>query len=159
MADTNNDEQKYLTKEGYENLKKELEELTTVKRRELAEKLQHAISQGDLSENAEYQEAKEEQAFLEGRIRELETVLASATIIAGGRGSTVKIGSTVSLERGSSKKPQSFTIVGVQEADPLAQKISHQSPLGAALLGRRSGETVSVNTPNGVVKWKIKSVK
>jgi len=158
MVDTN-DEQKYLTKEGYETLKRELEELTTVKRRELAEKLQHAIGQGDLSENAEYQEAKEEQAFLEGRIRELESTLSSATIISGGKGSTVRIGSTVALERGSSKKPVNYTIVGVEEADPMVSKISHQSPLGSALLGRRAGEAVDVNTPRGVVKWKIKAVK
>ena len=160
--DIQNEEGIYLTREGQKKLEEELEMLTTTKRHELAEKLQHAIAQGDLSENAEYQEAKEEQAFLEGRIREIEETLKSATIISGsgGKGSAVRIGSTVELERADRKKGKAtYTIVGVEEANPFEQRISHQSPLGQALLGHRTGETVEVSTPNGPAKWKIKKTK
>lgn len=160
--DIQNDDGIYLTKEGQKKLEEELEELTTTKRHEIAEKLQHAIAQGDLSENAEYQEAKEEQAFVEGRIREVEETLKSATIISSSakNSSAVRIGSTVDLERADRKKGNAtYTIVGVEEADPFEQRISHQSPLGQALLGRRTGEVVEVNTPNGTAKWKIKKTK
>jgi len=154
------DDNKYLTKQGLKKLQEELAELTTTKRQELAEKLQHAIGQGDLSENAEYQEAKEEQAFLEGRVREVENILSKAIIIESGRkSSTVKIGSTVEIERVGAKRKETFTIVGAEEADPFEGRISHQSPLGMALIGHRAGDTVSAATPAGPAKWKLKKLK
>ena len=160
MAEETTNEGIYLTKAGQEKLQKELEDLTTTKRHEIAEKLQHAIAQGDLSENAEYAEAKEEQAFVEGRVREIEETLKGATIIStGAKGSSVRVGSTVDLERVGKKTKATYTIVGVEEADPFEQRISHQSPLGMALVGHRSGEIVEVSTPNGMVKWKIKKTK
>ena len=160
MADKESTTGTYLTKEGKKKLEQELEELTTTRRHELAEKLQHAIAQGDLSENAEYAEAKEEQAFLEGRIREIEETLLTATIISSGKSSTVRIGSTVSLERADRKKDSAtYTIVGTEESDPLDGKISHHSPLGQALIGGKAGDVVEVNTPGGAAKWKIKKIK
>ena len=134
----------YVTKGGLENMKQELQGLKR-QRHTLAEKLQRAISAGDLSENADYQEAKEEQAFLEGRISDLEQSIASAVVIEERRGgSTVRVGSTIVVERiGAGRKKETiFTIVGSGEADPGGGKISHISPLGAALLGRKSGDKV-----------------
>lgn len=158
MADTEN----YITKEGLEKIKAELEELKTVRRRELAEKLQRAIAEGDLSENAEYQEAKEEQAFLEGRIVELEELTSTAVVIDSKKGGgTVKIGSTVMVERAKkgSKKKMIVTIVGSEETDPNEGKISHVSPVGSALLGKRPGDCMDITTPGGKTTWCIISVK
>lgn len=150
----------YLTKEGKTKLEAELEELSTTKRHEISEKLRHAIAQGDLSENAEYAEAKEEQAFLEGRIREIEEALANATIISGGKSTTVRIGSTVDIERTDRKKEKvTYTIVGTEEANPFEGLISHHSPLGLGLIGNRTGDIIEINTPNGPAKWKIKKIK
>lgn len=159
MVDTK--EGKYLTKKGVAQLKQELEELTGVKRKETSQKLQHAIGQGDLSENAEYAEAKEEQAFLEGRIHEIEETLANAKIIGSVKehGSGVRIGSTVDLENIGAKRKTTFTIVGTEETNPQEGRISHHSPLGQALLGHKTGEVVEVSTPSGIAKWKIKKVK
>src|SRR3989344_4521912 len=150
----------YVTREGLERLKREYEELKTTKSRELAEKLQRAISAGDLSENADYQEAKEEQAFLEGRIAELEEAIASAEIIeeqTGGASAIVKVGSTVLAERrgkGAHWKG-AFMIVGTEETSPEEGKISHVSPLGAALIGKRIGDEVKIMTPQGAATWRI----
>ena len=150
----------YVTKEGLVRLKQEFEELKTVKRKELAEKLQRATAYGDLSENAEYHEAKEDQAFIEGRIAELETMMEQAEIIAPHSGGEVAIGSTVVVEREDQRsKQQVFTIVGFEEARPEEGKISNDSPVGKALLGYKPGQVVEVMTPVGKVKWRIVAVR
>ena len=126
------------------------------RRKELTEKLQRAISFGDLSENAEYQEAKEEQAFIEGRIVELEAMVEQAEIISPQKnGGAIGIGSTVVVEReGARNKPKTFTIVGGEEGQPEEGRISNESPLGSALLGAKKGEEVEVATP--IVRYKCK---
>ena len=150
----------YVTKEGLVRLKKEFQELKTVKRKELAEKLQRATAHGDLSENAEYHEAKEEQAFMEGRIAELEVMVEQAEIIAPHSGGEVAIGSTVVVEREDQRlKQQVFIIVGFEEARPEEGKISNDSPVGKALLGYKPGHVVEVMTPVGKVKWRIVAVR
>ncbi len=153
-------EEKFLTEEGAADLRRELEELKTVKRPQLAAKLKEAISQGDLSENADYHDAKEQQAFLEGRIQYLETLLYSATIVSdnGKKTATVGIGSEVTVEE-SGEPPEKFIIVGAAEANPREGKISHESPLGRALMGRKVGDKVKVEAPAGQLTFKIKSIK
>jgi transcription elongation factor GreA len=145
----------FLTPTGATKLKAELEELTSSKRREIAQRLRDAIKMGDLSENADYIMAKEEQAFLEGRIQELETVLRTATIITDeGRSDMVRVGSTVTVQE-KGQDPEKFMLVGAKEAEPRHGKISNESPIGKALLGRRMGETASAETPGGVIQFKI----
>mgnify|MGYP001588341339 CR=1 FL=1 len=148
----------YFSEEGLEKLKQELEELKTVKRKEIAARLEHAKSLGDLSENAEYQEAKEEQSLLENRIAELEDALRNAVIIQkGGRSDVVEVGSTVKVE--SARGEEVFTIVGSEEANPAENKISNESPLGQAFLGHRAGDRVEVKTPGGSVEYTIREVR
>ena len=150
------EERVYLTKEGAKELRKELEFLSTVKRTELAERLRHAIQQGDLSENADYQAAKEEQGFLEGRIQEIQATLRLATIIDESAGGTkVRIGSHVSVLEAGSNVPETYHIVGSAEADPGNGKVSHDSPLGRALIGHSVGDTVQVKAPVGVIAFEI----
>jgi len=155
---------KYLTRESLEKLKKELDYLRTEKRKEIGEKLKVAISFGDLSENAAYQQAKEEQSFLEGRILELEILLKNAEIIEKNHHTGwVQIGSVVFLhnlaaKKGLFKKPEKFEIVGAAEADPLAGKISVESPIGKALLNKPKGTIVEIETPRGKVKYKIAKI-
>ena len=153
---------KYITKEGLEKLKQELDYLKTTKRKEIAERLKQAIAFGDLSENAAYHEAKEAQAFMEGRILELEEIVRNAVIISNGKNKdAVNIGSTVALEMVACDKKEKFkfTIVGMQEANPSEGKISNESPLGKALLGRKKDETVEVDTPTGKIKYKILKIE
>jgi transcription elongation factor GreA len=147
----------FLTKEGLEKFKKELKELKTVKRKEIAKKIEEAIELGDLSENAEYSSVKDEQAFTEARIAELENIIRNVTIIEESKGSEqVDLGSTVIVEReGVTKK---FFIVGSHEVDPVQGKISNESPLGRAFLGKRKGDIVEVEVPAGKMKFKIISV-
>ncbi len=147
----------YFSPEGLAKLKKELEYLKNVKRKEIAECLQKAASYGDLSENAEYQDAKEEQAFIEGRILELEKTINSAVIASNKKGTKmVNIGSTVVLaDAKNNSSKQKFTIVGGGEADPLKGKISLDSPLGQALLNQHEGAIVEVETPQGKIKYRI----
>ena len=155
------DQVKYLTKEGFEKLKLELHYLKTEKRKEVAWRIQQAKELGDLSENAEYTEAKNEQAFLEGRIIELENVLKIAIIIEPTSGGTqslvVLIGSrlTISAQEG---KTITLTIVGSQEADPKEGKISNESPMGRALLGHKAGDEVEIQAPKGIVVYTIKEI-
>src|SRR5690348_482455 len=143
-------DQQYLTEEGAGELRNELEDLIKVKRPELAVKLKEAISQGDLSENADYHDAKEQQAFLEGRIQYLEGLLHSAVIVAdnGKKASVISVGTEVTVQEGS-EPPEVFIIVGAAEADPRAGKISNESPLGRALLGHKVGDKVSFDAPAG----------
>jgi transcription elongation factor GreA len=149
-----NPNQEYLTKEKHNELQKELELLKTVKRKEIAESLEYAKSLGDLSENQEYQEARDAQAVLEDRISHLENVLKKATIVSTSSSGKVSVGSVVTVEKegGSSR---TFTIVGSEEADATTGKISMKSPLGAATLGKSKGESFSFETPSGIVSMKI----
>jgi len=148
----------YLTPDGLEKLKKELDNLKNVKRKELAKRLEEAISFGDLSENAAYHEAKEYQGFLEGRISELESIIQSAVVVSGNRNKDqVQVGSIVEVKCDSVK--QDFQIVGPEEASPFEGKISYESPIGKALLNRRSGETIEISTPQGKIQYKILKIK
>jgi transcription elongation factor GreA len=155
----------YLTRESLEKFKKELEYLKTVKRRELAKRLEQAISFGDLTENAAYHEAKESQAFLEGKILELEDLIRNAEIIQKNeKGGWIQIGSVVYLnnlaeKKGFFKKPEKFGIVSPAEADPFGGKISSESPLGKSLLDKPKGAIVEVLTPTGKIKYKILKIE
>lgn len=145
----------YLTPQGLTRLKAELEELTTVKRIALAKRLRDAIQQGDLSENADYHAAKEDQAFLEGKILELQEALRSAVLIKEHNGAEmVQVGVRVTVQEEGSD-PETFFVVGAKEASPRDGKISNESPVGRALLGKRVGETAAVTTPAGETKFKI----
>jgi len=149
----------YLTQEGADKLKKDLEILVGPRRRELAARLRFAIQQGDLSENADYTAAKEDQAFLEGKILEIEDALRRAIIIDDSVSSdTVVIGSTVTVSMGEDA-PQTFRVIGVKEANPRQGMISHQSPYGQALLGKRVGETAFAETPSGTIELKVLEIR
>ncbi len=158
------DDQTLVTKEGLKKLKEELEHLKTVRRQEVANRLKEAISYGDLSENSEYEEAKNEQAFVEGRIIELENKIKNAKIISekktdARRGKSVEIGSTVTVHnKADGDAHEKYTIVGSTEADPLEQKISNESPLGKALLGKHKGDIAEVESPSGRSKYEIIAV-
>jgi transcription elongation factor GreA len=146
----------YLTAEGAERLRNELEYLKGPARDQLAQKLRAAIQLGDLSENADYISAKEEQAFLEGRIQELSQILNNVQIIEekkNDRG-VADIGSHVTIQE-DEFDPETYHIVGPKEADPRNARISHESPIGRALIGHRVGETVAAETPNGTLRFKI----
>jgi transcription elongation factor GreA len=144
---------KYLTREGLKKMKKELEYLERVKRKEVSERIKQTASQGDLSENAGYDAAKEEQGFVEGRIKELKEVISQAEVIEKKEGDKVQIGSFVVL--GSEDGEEKFQIVGPEEADILNGKISFKSPLGEALLDKKKGDTVKIETPSGPKEYKI----
>lgn len=153
-------EQIYLTAEGKEDLERELNELLNVRRPELARKLKDAVAEGDLKENADYHDAKEQQAFLEGRIQYLENVLRAATIISNdGKADHVRLGSEVTIIEDGGDEDEKYHIVGAAEANPREGKISHESPIGAALLGHKKGDKVRVKTPGGEVVFKIKAIK
>lgn len=153
-------EENYLTAEGKEKLQRELKELIEVKRPALAAKLKEAKEQGDLSENADYIDAKEQQGFLEGRIKEIENILRHSTIIPEGavKKGMVGLGSEVTVTE-EGEPPETYKIVGATEANPSLGKISNESPLGKALLNRKKGDKVKVNTPNGETVFKIVDVK
>lgn len=142
-----------LTPEGARQMKTELEHLKGDERVELAKRLRHAISMGDLSENADYIAAKEDQAFLEGKIQELETILKHAVIIEKSKDGVIDLGSQVVIEEGG--QTMSYLLVGVKEADPRRGKISHESPIGEALMGKSVGESAVANTPAGEINMKI----
>ncbi len=151
-------QQTYLSPEGIETLKKELQELKTKKRQEIAKRLQEAKDLGDLSENAEYFEAKEAQSLNENRIAELEDLLKNAVVIkTSSTEDVVIIGSTI--ETKSNNNVETFSIVGSAEAKPQEGKISNESPLGRAFLGKRAGDEVDIKTPGGVVKYKILKIE
>ncbi len=153
-------EQTYLTPEGAEELKRELELLLTVRRPELARKLKEAVADGDLKENANYHDAKEQQAFMEGRIQYLENILRSAVIISNNGGSDeVRIGSAVTIVEDGMDEEETYLIVGAAEANPREGKISHESPIGAALLGKKKGSKVKVKTPGGEMTFKVKRIQ
>lgn len=146
-----------ITQEGYNKLKEEHDFLATVRRKEIAERIERAKELGDLSENAEYSEAKDAQALNEGRIIELMAILKNVTIVdKTSDGEHIVMGSTVTVETDGKKKE--YTIVSFNEADPLNGLISNESPLGVAFIGRRKGEKVEVETPRGVMHYKIVKV-
>jgi transcription elongation factor GreA len=150
-----------VTTAGLKKIQEELNDLKTVSRKEVAKRLAEAISYGDLSENAEYDEAKNQQAFVEGRIAELEEQIKYAEIIDDKKGSVaglVQIGSTVELQRADDKESHKYMIVGSTEADPIAHRISNVSPVGRAILGKKKKDTVMVKAPGGEFEYKILSV-
>lgn len=150
----------FLTKEGYEKLQEELDYLRTVKREEVANRLHEAMEGGELIENAEYEAAKNEQAFVEGRIQELEIILASAHIIDESQSSpdVVQVGDTVTIQE-EGGEPEVYTIVGVAEANSREGKISNESPIGKAILNHRVGEVVTVDAPAGSYKVTILKIE
>ena len=152
----------FLTKQGYQKLEEELEYLRTVKRKEVAERLHEAAesSLGEFVEDPEFEAAKNEQSFVEGRIRELELLLANAKVITKPRKKNgfIEVGSTVVIKEGRSA-PEEYQIVGAAEANPREGKISHESPLGRALIGAKSGDKVEVSAPSGAFKVKVVEVK
>lgn len=148
----------YLTPERLAELKQELNELKTIRRAEVAERLQHAKELGDLSENVEYQEAREEQAQVEARIFELEEMIKNATVIEKvAQKETVQIGSTVTAQKNGDTV--TYKIVGSNEANPSEGKISNESPLGRAFVGKRAGEEIKIKTPGGEAVYKIVSIE
>jgi transcription elongation factor GreA len=152
-----NNKPAYLSKEGLEQIRKELEELVNVRRAEIAARIHEAKEHGDITENAEYEDAKNEQAFVEGRIQALSALVKNAVVIEENRSSThVQIGSTVTIQSKDGK--ESFMIVGSAEASPAEGRISNESPVGRALLGRKKGEEVTVSVPAGDSKYKILSI-
>ena len=149
-----------LTQEGYDNLEKELEELKTVKRYEIAERIKVALGFGDLSENSEYDEAKNAQAANETKIAELETKLRYAKVIDESEidTKTVQVGNTVKVLDMEFDEEESYTIVGSTEVDLSQNKISNESPIGVALLGAKKGATVEVKAPAGIIKYEIRKI-
>jgi transcription elongation factor GreA len=154
-----NSQPNYLTLEGKKKLEEELQYLTTTARRELAARLNFAIKQGDLSENADYHKAKEDQAFLEGRVQMIEAMLRNLVIVEDARAEssndTVHIGCKVTVVEEGADDPETYLLVGPAEADPKQGKISHESPLGKGLMGRRVGERVKVQAPAGEITFEI----
>ena len=152
----------FLTQEGYNKLAEELEHLRTVRRKEVAERLHEAAeaSLGEFVEDPEFEAAKNEQSFVEGRIRELEVLLANAQVIAKRRKKieSVDVGATVIIQEGR-RKPEEYLIVGAAEANPREGKISHESPLGKALIGKKEGEKVEVEAPSGSFTIRVKEIK
>ena len=146
----------YLTAEGAAKLESELEQLKGRGRDELAKRLRSAIQMGDLSENADYHKAKEDQSFMEGRIQELEYLLKNAVIIdeIAGSSDTVQVGSCVTVQEGDDPE-ETFFLVGATEADPRNGRISNESPIGSALLGGHVGDVVAITTPGGEIRLKI----
>ncbi|MCT4565930.1 MAG: transcription elongation factor GreA [Maledivibacter sp.] len=155
------DKEIILTKQGLKKVEDELEELKAVKRKEVAEKIKQALAFGDISENSEYDEAKNEQAQVEERIAKLETILRKARVVDESNISkdVVSVGSTVKVMDLEFDEEVEYTIVGSAEADPYELKISNESPVGKALIGSKVGETVEVQIPDGVTNYKILEIK
>lgn len=153
------EEKEYLSQEKFNDLKKELEHLKSVRRKEIAESLEFAKSMGDLSENAEYHEARQEQAETEDRIAKLELMLKSAVITEKHKGGVIGIGSTILIKRANEKTERQYQIVGSEEANTKEGKISNKSPLGEALIGKSKGDKFSYETPSGVVSCNVVDVK
>ena len=154
------DKEIILTRDGLKKLEDELDELKTVHRREVNERIRQAKEFGDISENAEYEDAKQEQAFVEGRVLKLESMIRNARIIDQSDfiADAVHLGATVKVKELVSGRSHEFTIVGSAEADPKNARLSNESPGGAALMGHKNGETVDVSTPRGAMKYKIESI-
>ena len=155
-----NDKDTLLTQEGLLKIEQELDELKTVHRKEVNDRIRQAKEFGDISENAEYEDAKQEQAFVEGRILRLEQMIRNARIIdaSGALAEEVQLGASVRVKDLRNGEAFEFSIVGSAESDPPNKRLSNESPLGRALLGKRKGETVDVETPRGKVQYKIEAV-
>ena len=155
-----NDKEIVLTRDGLKKLEDELDELKSVHRREVNERIRQAKEFGDISENAEYEDAKQEQAFVEGRILKLEAMIRNARVIDASDyvADEVHLGASIKVKEVSSGTSHDFTIVGSAEADPKNARLSNESPLGAALMGHKHGETIDVTTPRGVMKYKIEAI-
>lgn len=153
------DEISYISEEKKKDLIKELETLKTVRRKEILEALDYAKSLGDLSENAEYHQAREDQGKLEDRINQIEYMINSAVITKKHSSDKVEVGTTITVRKSGSKSDVVFHLVGVEEADMAANKISNRSPLGSALFGKAKGDTVSMTTPKGLVKYTIVAIQ
>ena len=149
-----------LTREGLQQLEEELENLRTVKRTEVKERLKEAIALGDLSENSEYDDAKNEQAFMEGRILELEKMIRNAKIIEEGeqQADVIRVGSLVTVKDIEFDEITEYRLVGTVEADPMNNRISNESPVGRALLGHKAGEIIDVEVPAGIIQLEIVSI-
>lgn len=150
-----------LTKEGYDKLTEELSDLVSRRRKEVAERIRESIAFGDLSENSEYDDAKNEQAFVEGRITEVKEILSEAKVVgsSNGRRKTVDVGCRVVLKDLETKKDCEYRIVGSVEADPGDHKISNESPVGQAIMGKKTGQVVEVKVPRGTLQYRIVSIK
>ena len=153
------EEQSFLTREKFSELQKELDYLKTTRRKEIAESLEYTRSLGDLSENAEYQEAREMQAATEERIGKLESIIKSAKIVSYQKSDIVSLGSTVVIQKEAEKETHQYQIVGSEEADMREKKISYLSPLGEALMGKKKGDSFTFATPNGKMQYSIISVE
>jgi len=153
------DSKEYLTKEKYEELQKEFEWLQTGRRKELADSLREAMTLGDLSENAEYHQAREDQANVEKRIKELEDILKNSVIVKQGKSDIVVIGATIILQKKGENETKQFHIVGTQEVDMEKNKISLTSPLVQAMLGKKEGELFTFKSPKGMQEYKIISIR
>jgi transcription elongation factor GreA len=152
-------ENTYLTKEKFETLNTELENLKTVRRKEIAQDLEYAKSLGDLSENAEYQEAREAQSSIEERINKIESILKTAMIVSGHMTDVVTIGSKVVIKKEEAKEPAEYTIVSSEEADVSIGKLSYTSPLGETLMGKKKGQIFDFKSPKGNIRYAIISIQ
>ncbi|MFA6257862.1 MAG: transcription elongation factor GreA [Candidatus Paceibacterota bacterium] len=148
----------YITEEKKQMLLAELKDLKGPKRKEILQNLEYAKSLGDLSENAEYHQSREDQGKLEARIVKIEQILQSSQVVSGGGGDVVEIGSNVIVQKIGTKEEKNYTIVGSEEADMTSGKISNRSPVGVALFGKKKGDDISFQTPNGLVNYKIINV-
>lgn len=156
----NHEEEVLITQEGLDALKKELNELKTTRRKEVAQRLKEAISYGDLSENAEYEEARNEQSTVEGRIVVLEQQIKNAKVISETHKhvKTVQVGHTITLYNTQTKQEEVYTIVGSTEADPLEGRISNESPVGKGSLGKGVGDKIDISVPEGRATYEIRGV-
>ncbi len=153
-------EESYLTRDGEAALRRELKQLVETRRPALARKLKDAVAQGDLKENADYHDAKEQLGFVEGRVQHIESVLRKAIIVDdAGVSDEVRVGSTVVIQEVGTDENEEYRIVGSAEANPRQRKISQKSPIGSALLGKQVGKKVSVATPDGEIKFKIVEIR
>lgn len=155
----NRDEKHYLSREKHKQLQEELQHLKNVRRKEIAEALESAKQMGDLSENAEYHEARADQAALEERIVRIEAILRNTEIVESHHSTLVEVGSTVILQKEGEGDSQKYSIVGSDEADLASRKISNESPMGVAILGKKKGEVAMVRTPRGEVKYKVVDIE
>ncbi|MEK9167905.1 MAG: transcription elongation factor GreA [Patescibacteria group bacterium] len=149
----------YLSKQKHKELTSELTNLKTARRKEVAEKLEYAKSLGDLSENAEYHEAREDQANVEKRILEIETTLKNAEVVEKHHSNAVEVGSVVIVQKDGDKEKRNYQIVGSTEANSASGKISHVSPLGEALMGKKKGDTAIFQSPKGKVQYKVVDIE
>jgi transcription elongation factor GreA len=152
-------DQDYLTPEGLKKLEQELEHLKTTRRAEVAQRLHDAMAEGEVEENPEYDDAKNEQAFVEGRIMDIEQLLANAILIENkGPANEVRLGSKVTITESGTRSAEHYVIVGTAEADPLNGRISNESPLGKALIGKKLNDQIQIQAPDGTIKFKVTQI-